>query len=115
MPTTRRGRVAACTYLLTVFSAVVTWMVAALLSAPDNILEASFNVVLILTFPIGLLGYGVLGVFALALGSAGVVGTIIGVALGFVVFLGAAVINVITVRGFWRWCLDRRSHRQGAR
>jgi hypothetical protein len=90
-------------------------MVAALVSAPDNIFEASFISVLILTFPVGLLGYGLLGVFALALGSAGVVGTIIGIVLGLVVFMGSAVVNVITVRGLWRWCLDRRAHRQGAR
>jgi hypothetical protein len=91
-------------------------MLAALLSAPDNIFEASFSSVLILTFPLGLLGYGLLGVFAMGLGSdAGVVPTIVFSVVSLVVFMGAAVVNLVTVRGLWRWCNGRRTHNEGAR
>lgn len=108
MPVSRRGRLLAGGYLVLVFGAVVTWLVAGFVSAPDAIFKAGFGATVILTLPLGYLGYGVLAIAAMALTGAGAWASVVVAVLIILIFMGAAVVNVITVRGFWRWCSGRR-------
>lgn len=108
MPGSRRGRLLASSYLVLVLGVVVTWLVARLVSAPDAITVAAFGAAVILTFPLGNLGYGILAMAAVALTGAGAWAAVVVAALIILVSMGAAVVNVVVVRGFWQWCSGRR-------
>jgi hypothetical protein len=91
-----------------VLIAVMTWLITGFAAAPDAIVTAGFDAVLILTLPLGYVGYGFLAYAGLALSGDGVVASVILAVLSVVVFIGAAIVNVITVRGLWRWSSRRR-------
>jgi hypothetical protein len=104
VPVSRSGRLAAGVYLLLVLGAVMTWLIAGFVSAPDSIFMTGFYAALILTLPLGYLGYGVLATAAMALTGDGVLASVIMAVLILAVFMGAGIINVIAVRGLWRCC-----------
>ena len=116
MPTGRSGRLAAGGYLLLVLGAVLTWLVAGFVSAPDAIVMAGFYTALILTLPLGYVGYGALAAAAIALTGHAVPASAVMAVLVVLVFMGAALVNVVTLRGLLRWCSGRRrSRRRGSR
>lgn len=115
VPTSRGGRLAASGYLLLVLGAVLTWLVAGFTSAPDAIFTAGFDATLILTLPLGYVGYGALATAAVALPGDGVRASVIIAVLVVLIFMGAAVVNAITARGLWRWWNGRRRTRRKQR
>jgi pyrroline-5-carboxylate reductase len=103
MPSMRIGRLIAAAYLLAVLVAVVVWLVSGA--------ESAFLVTTALT--LSGLAYGILGVGAMAL--AGVPAGLreaIAIVLILVMYPGAAVVNVISVRGIWRACRRRQLRRR---
>jgi hypothetical protein len=64
VPVSRSGRIAAGGYLLLVLSAVLAWLFAGFASAPDAFFTSAFDAAVILTFPLGSLGYGFLAITA---------------------------------------------------
>jgi hypothetical protein len=112
MPKAGTGRLAAAGYLMLVLSSVLTWLVAGLASGPEAILLGGLYATLLLTIPVGVAGYAVLAVGGLALSGDGVLASATMALITVVVFMGAAVVNVITARGLLRWCSDRRRTRR---
>jgi hypothetical protein len=105
MPSMRIGRLIAAAYLLAVLVAVVVWLVSGA--------ESAFLVTTALTLPLSGFAYGILGVGAMAL--AGVPAGLreaIAIVLILVMYPGAAVVNVISVRGIWRACRRRQLRRR---
>jgi hypothetical protein len=116
MPVSRRGHPVAIVYLALVFGVTMTGLVAGFVSAPDAFVEAGFFATVVLTLPLGGLCYGMLGMLAIALGAAtgghaGVWALVAFALVSVLLFMGAAVVNAITVRGLWRWCKGRRRAR----
>jgi hypothetical protein len=108
----RRGRLVAGCYLLMVLVAVAVWLIAGATSAPDSAVATGFDTALVLTVPLGLLAYGAVAVAAMALTGHGVLASWILAVVTVVLFVGSAVVNVIAVRGLWRWCHGRRRARR---
>jgi hypothetical protein len=108
MPTSLGGRLAASAYLLLVLCALLTWLIA----GPTNSTPA-FDASLVLTAPIGLLGYAVVGLVALALPNDSSIAPIAMPALIVVVFMSAAAVNVVAARGIGLWCSRRARRARG--